>query len=83
MLLYQLREAEFVTTTSCACQAIWLKKILNQFQFIQEKTIVIYCDNNFAIRLSQNPVLHGRSKYIDVKYHYLHELTNEKVIDLI
>ncbi|XP_047260399.1 secreted RxLR effector protein 161-like, partial [Capsicum annuum] len=43
-----------------------------------EEAIVIYCDNNFAIKLSQNPVLHGRSKHIDVKYHYLCELTNEK-----
>ena len=44
---------------------------------------MIYCDNNSAIKLSQNSVLHGRSKHIDVKYHYLHELRNGKVINLI
>jgi len=76
-------EAEFVVATSCACQAILLKKILGELQFVQEEAIVIYCDNNSAIKLSQNPVLHGRSKHINVKYHYLRELTNGKVINLI
>jgi len=69
--------------TSCACQEICLKKILGKLQFIQEKTIVIYYDNNFAIKLSQNPILNGLSKHRDIRYHYLRELTNEKVIDLI
>jgi len=67
----------------CACPAIWLKKILSKLYFIQEKAIVMYCDNNSAIKLSQNPLLHGRSEHTDVKYHCLCELTNEKVIDLI
>jgi len=44
---------------------------------------VIYCDNNSTIKLSQNPILHDRSKHIDVKYYYLRELTNRKVINLI
>ena len=44
---------------------------------------MIYCDNNSTIKLSQNPILHDRSKHIDVKYYYLRELTNRKVINLI
>ena len=43
----------------------------------------IYCDNNLAIKLSKNPVLHGRNKHIDVKCHYLRDLTIDEVIKLI
>lgn len=43
----------------------------------------IFCDNNSAIKLSKNPVLHGRCKHIDVRYHFLRDLTKDEVIDLI
>lgn len=76
-------EAEFVAATSCACQAIWLKKILEELHFKQEGATAIYCDNSSTIKLSKNPVLHGRSKHIDVKVHFLRDLTKEGVIDLI
>ena len=33
--------------------------------------------------LSKNPVLHGRSKHIDVKYHFLRDLTKDGIVDLI
>ncbi|KAL3733007.1 hypothetical protein ACJRO7_022519 [Eucalyptus globulus] len=76
-------EAEFVAATSSACHAIWLRKILGELQFKQQEATTIYCDNNSAIKLSKNPVLHGRSKHIDVKYHFLRDLTKDKVIDLV
>ncbi|XP_048127806.1 secreted RxLR effector protein 161-like [Rhodamnia argentea] len=59
-------EAEFVAATSCDCQAIWLRKILEELQFKQQEATTIYCDSSSAIKLSKNLVLHGRSKHIDV-----------------
>ena len=76
-------EAEFVAATTCAFQAIWLKKILKELHFKEERPTQIYCDNSSAIKLSKNPVLHGRSKHIDVKYHFLRDLMNDGVINLI
>ena len=61
-------EAEFIATTTCACQAIWLRRILEELQFKQVEATTVFCDNNLAIKLSKNPVLHRRSKHIDVKY---------------
>ena len=76
-------DAEFVVVTSCACQAIWLRKILEILNFKHEDATTIYCDNCSAIKLSKNLVLHGRSKHIDVKYRYLRDLANDGVINLI
>ncbi|KAG8640637.1 hypothetical protein MANES_13G070650v8 [Manihot esculenta] len=75
-------EAKFVTATSCACQAIWLRRILEELQLKQEGATTIFCDNSSAIKLSKNPVLHGRSKHIDVKYYFLRDLCNEGKIEL-
>lgn len=42
----------------------------------------ICCDNSSTIKLSKNPVLHGRSKHIDVRFHYLRDLVRDGIIEL-
>jgi hypothetical protein len=39
--------------------------------------------NRSTIKLSKNPVLHGRSKHIDMRFHFLHDLTLEGVVELV
>jgi hypothetical protein len=75
-------EAEFVAAASCACQAIWLRRILDQISNSQSNGIVIWCDNSSSVKLSRNPVMHGRCKHIDVRFHFLRDLTKEGVIEL-
>jgi hypothetical protein len=41
------------------------------------------CDNNPTIKLSRNPIMYGRSKHIDVRFHFLRDLTRDKVIELV
>ncbi|KAA0052836.1 Integrase, catalytic core [Cucumis melo var. makuwa] len=60
-----IMHVEFIAATVCTCQAIWLRKILEELYFKQEGATKVYFDNSFAIKLSENSVLHGRSKYID------------------
>ena len=50
---------------------------------VKQSKCVIYCDNSSAIKLSKNPILHGRSKHIDVRFHFLRNLANDGVIELI
>ncbi|GLU00271.1 hypothetical protein SLE2022_176500 [Rubroshorea leprosula] len=76
-------EAEYVAATSCACQAIWLRRIMEELELNQHEATSIYCDNSSAIKLSKNPVLHGRSKHIHVRYHFLRNLVEDGTIELI
>ncbi|KAK6144980.1 hypothetical protein DH2020_021800 [Rehmannia glutinosa] len=76
-------EAEFIAATSCACQAIWLKNVLENLSLNQNKLIFIRCDSSSAIKLSKNPVMHGRTKHIDVRFHFLRELTKAGVVELV
>lgn len=70
-------EAEYIAAASCACQSIWLRKLLENLGHIGEKSSVINCDNSSTIQLSKNSVFHGKSKHIDVKFHFLRDLVNE------
>lgn len=75
-------EAEFVAAAFCACQCVWMTRILNEFGLKQAEGTTILCDNSSTIKLSKNPVLHGRSKHIDVRFHFLRNLTKDGVIRL-
>lgn len=75
-------EAEFVSAANGACQAIWLRNLLEEIGFSQTGKTVLLCDNSSTIKLSKNPVLHGRSKHIHVRYHFLRELVNDGIIEL-
>lgn len=75
-------EAEFVAASNGACQAVWLRNVLAEIGFDQGKGTTLWCDNSSTIKLSKNPVLHGRSKHIHVRYHFLRELVNDEVIGL-
>ena len=83
MVTLSTTEAEFIAVASCACQVVWLKRILEKLRHIQSKSTIVSCDNNSAIKLSKNSVMHGRSKHIDVRFHFLHELTKAGTIKMI
>jgi len=68
-------KAKFVATSSCACQGTWLRKILHHLYQTQRSCTKIHCDNSSSIKLSKNPIIHGRCKHIDVRYHFLRDLT--------
>jgi hypothetical protein len=75
-------EVEYVAASSTVCEAIWLMNLLKELEHPQEEPIVIYVDNQSAIKLAKNPVQHGRSKHIDTRYHFLREHVKQKTIEL-
>ena len=66
-------EAEFMAATAAACQGIWLKNLMSYILDVGTGPVVLYIDNRSAIDLAKNPVFHGRSKHIDVRYHFIRE----------
>lgn len=66
-------EAEFMAATAASCQAIWLRKLLSQITGIYIQPMTLFIDNKSAIDLAKNPVFHGRSKDIDIQFHFIRE----------
>ena len=58
-------------------------------------TTIILCDNQSRIRLLENPMFHDRSKYLDIRYHFMKDMvqgcivrhdhvgTDEQVADIL
>ena len=45
--------------------------------------IPIYCDNISAINLSKNPVIHSRTKHIEISHHFIRDYVLNGDIKLI
>jgi hypothetical protein len=75
-------EAEYVAAAACACQCIWMRSVLEHLQVKQGEGTVILCDNSSSIKLSKNPVMHGRCKHIDVRFHFLRNLVKDGIVEL-
>ena len=44
--------------------------------------VTLYCDNTSAINISKNPMMHTKTKYITIKYHYVRELVQDKEVKI-
>lgn len=75
-------EAEYIAAALCACQCVWLRRVTEKLGIEEKSGTVIMCDNSSTIQLSKNPVFHGKSKHIDVKFHFLRDLVNEGIVEL-
>ena len=66
-------EAEYVAAATAACQVVWLRRLLGELTGVEAHPPALMVDNQPAIALAKNPVLHDRSKHIDVKFHFLRD----------
>ena len=75
-------EAEYMALANAAQEAVWIRRLLNEFKNDTNKPIKMYEDNQSTIHMSHNPRFHGRAKHIDIKYHYIREQISNKNIVL-
>ena len=76
-------EAEYVALSAAAQEAVWLQQLVSDMvnKNIRETTILE--DNQSAICLAKNQQVHGRTKHIDIKYHFIRDMVQAGRIKLI
>ncbi|XP_058775305.1 secreted RxLR effector protein 161-like [Vicia villosa] len=67
------RGTEYIDDSLCACQATWMVKLFEEITDKYHGAITIKIDSMLAINLAKNPISHGRSKHIEIRFHYLRE----------
>nr|GEU87131.1 retrovirus-related Pol polyprotein from transposon TNT 1-94 [Tanacetum cinerariifolium] len=65
----------------CCANILWMKSQLTNYDIIYKK-IPIFCDNTSAIAILNNPVLHSRTKDIDIRYHFIRDRVLKGDIEL-
>ncbi|WVZ90051.1 LOW QUALITY PROTEIN: hypothetical protein U9M48_036384 [Paspalum notatum var. saurae] len=75
-------EVEYIAAASCCSQLLWMKATLSDFG-LKYGRIPLLIDSTSAISVAKNPVLHSRTKHLDVRFHFLRDHYQKGDIDLI
>lgn len=73
-------EAKLIAATTACKELRWMKKFFKELGYSQGN--ILYCDNQNVIHLGKNPTFHSKSKHIDVRYHWISEVLNDKLVYL-
>jgi hypothetical protein len=63
-------EAEYMALTVATREAMFFKQLLHEFHQDSGSAITIHEDNPNCIALSKNSMTTGRTKHMDVRYHF-------------
>ncbi len=65
-------------------EAIWLRRFLQDLRVVTCASVLvtIYCDSMAVILYSKDSEYHGKTKYIDLKYQFVHKVVAQKKIIL-
>ena len=74
-------EVEYIAAGSYCSQLLWMKKVLTNYGISQD-TMVVYCDNSSTIDISKNHVQHSKTKHIEIRYHFIRDLVERKIMCL-
>jgi len=75
-------EAEYMAATHASKEAVWLQRLCSSMGLIQG-AIRIDCDSQSAIFLAKNPAYHSKTKHIDVQYHFVRDMIEDKKVLLV
>ncbi|XP_059627472.1 uncharacterized mitochondrial protein AtMg00810-like [Cornus florida] len=75
-------EAEYIVASQAGSQLLWMQSTLTDLGLHFSMLPKLFCDNQSAIAISKNPTLHWKSKYIDIRYHFLRDKVQKGLLDI-
>jgi hypothetical protein len=64
---------EYIATTLCCTQVLWMKQTMTYIWVEYDEPILIFFDNTSTISISKNQVMHSKTKHILIKFYFLQE----------
>ena len=75
-------EVEHMVSTHAIKEAVWLQKLCSGIGLVQQ-AVRIDCDGQSAIFFAKNPTYHSKTKHIDIQYHFVRDMVEEKKVLLL
>ena len=82
MIVDSTMEAEYIATSEAAKEAFWYKKFAVEIGVMPSDVIPLYCDNNCTIALAKVPRSHQKFKYIEQRYHLIHDYLEKGYVEV-
>ena len=77
-------EAEYIACSSAIQEAVWLRRFLQYLRIIKttSEPVTIYYDSMVALAYAKDPKYHGKTKHIQIRYHYVRDMIGQKEVVL-
>eukprot|EP00253_Pinus_taeda_P034347 PITA_34347 len=75
-------KAEYMVATHARKEEVWLQRLCSSMGLV-EGAIRIDCDSRSTIFLAKNPAYHSKTKHIDVQYHFVRDMIEDKEVLLV
>lgn len=66
-------EAEYRAMALTTCEVTWLTALLKDLGLSKLPPAILNCDNQAAIAIAANPVLHEKTKHVDIDCHFVRD----------
>ncbi|GKV29023.1 hypothetical protein SLEP1_g38002 [Rubroshorea leprosula] len=66
-------EAEYKSMASTTAEITWLTYLLQDIGIYIPNPPILHCDNISALHMTVNHVFHGRTKHVEMDYHFVRE----------
>lgn len=74
-------EAEYRSLANVTAELTWLQSLLTELKVpTAQHSPLVYCDNISAVQLAHNPVLHHRTKHIELDLFFVRDKVLQKKI---
>lgn len=75
-------EAEYRSLALITAEIIWVQSLLSELQLSITSVPIVWCDNVSAKSLATNPVLHARTKHIEIDLHFVRDRVIAKLLEV-
>lgn len=76
-------EAEYMAASEASKEALYLNRLVSELCQCIEKPVKLFCDNQSAIKIAENPIFHNRTKHIDIRHHFIRQAVENRQVNLV